>query len=71
MDMFLTTAELRELTGRMRPSAQIRALRSMGIPHRVRPDGTPTVTRSFVEADLGATISQRRQAELEPAWENI
>lgn len=40
---FLTDASLRHLTGYQRYSAQVRALRQMGIPHRVRPDGRPIV----------------------------
>ena len=51
--MFLSTDELRDLTRKCRPSAQLRALRSMGIEHRVRPDGSLAVSRSHVESLLG------------------
>lgn len=47
--MILTAAEVADLTHKVRSSAQIRALRAMGIEHRVRPDGTPAVLRSAVE----------------------
>ena len=45
----LTAVELRELTGRVRRSAQVLALRFMGIEHHVRPDGSVAVLRSHVE----------------------
>ena len=41
----LTRDELIELTGRKRKSEQVRALAEMGIPYRMRPDGTPAVLR--------------------------
>lgn len=43
--MILTGDELVELTHMHRPSAQRRALTTMGIPYRVRPDGTIVVFR--------------------------
>ena len=43
---FLNEAELYQLTGFKRHSAQIRALRHMGIEHYVRPDGRPCVLQS-------------------------
>ena len=48
---FLTRDELAALTGRTRSSAQIRALRAMGVQHRVRPDGRPVVLWTDVQAD--------------------
>jgi hypothetical protein len=39
----LTPADLEALTGFKRPSAQVRALRAMGIEHWIRPDGRPVV----------------------------
>lgn len=41
--MFLSSDDLLALTGRVRPSAQRRALVAMGVPFRVRPDGRPVV----------------------------
>nr|VFK14564.1 MAG: protein of unknown function (DUF4224) [Candidatus Kentron sp. LFY] len=46
---FLNESELRRLTGKVRYTAQIRALRWMGIEHRIRPDGRPIVLRSQVD----------------------
>jgi Domain of unknown function (DUF4224) len=59
----LTAAEVRELTGRIRRSAQVVALRFMGIEHRVRPDGTVAVLRSHVEQLFGSrelSLASRR-----------
>ena len=51
--MFLRTEEVVALTNRQRSAAQVRALRTMGIEHRVRPDGTVAILRSHVEHLLG------------------
>ena len=59
---FLTRDELASLTGRTRASAQIRALRAMGIQHRVRPDGKAVVLWSDVQTDG----SRRQQRPTEP-----
>ena len=39
--MLLTTREIIDMTGRERRPAQCRALDAMGVPYRVRPDGSP------------------------------
>lgn len=44
----LTPEELVEVTGRVRHKAQAQALSEMGIPYRVRPDGTLLVLRVHV-----------------------
>lgn len=49
MSICLTSDELSELTGRVRPSAQAKALNAMGIDHMVRPDGSLAVYRSVIE----------------------
>ena len=51
--MFLTLEELVELTHAKRRDTQIRALRSMGIEHRVRPDGTVAILRTHIEQVFG------------------
>lgn len=51
--MLLTAQEVRELTGMQRPSAQVRALKTMGIECRQRPDHSVVVLRAVVEAVLG------------------
>ena len=67
--MFLTPAELAELTGYKLPGAQVRALRAMGIEHRIRPDGRPIVLRAHVEAMLGAP--ERPVVAAEPDWSSL
>lgn len=54
--MLLTALEVRELTGMQRPSAQVRALKSMGIECRRRPDGSVVVLCAVVEAVLGGGL---------------
>ena len=51
--MFLRSEEIVALTNRQRSTAQARALRTMGIEHRIRPDGTVAILRSHVEHLLG------------------
>ena len=62
--MILTAQEVTDLTHKIRPSAQIRALRAMGVEHRVRPDGTPAVLRSAAESTQAP-----RRAPAEPKFD--
>ena len=55
--MFLTADEIRELTGKLRPSAQEKVLASMGIPFRKRPDGSLVIVRTDL---LTAPIGQEK-----------
>ena len=66
----LTQDEVQSLTGRHRKDAQVKALRFMGIEHRVRPDGTVAILKAHIEQILGATSTsaQRRQTRNEPNW---
>ncbi len=67
--MFLTDDELSGLTGAKRREARVRALRAMGIEHRVRPDGHVIVLRSHLEALLGGAPETIVSAdEPEPDW---
>lgn len=59
----LTPEELIDLTHRKRPSAQLKALRSMGIEGRMRPDNTVAVLRGAG----GSTIPR----PIEPDWSSI
>lgn len=65
--MLLTHEELIAVTGKKRPSAQIRALQTMRIPHRVRPNGTPMV----IEADLTLTGNQREGRAPPPDYDAL
>lgn len=60
--MLLTEAEIRELTRRVRPGWQARALDNMGIPYRRRPDGSLAVLRIHVE-----TIPGTEPASIRPS----
>lgn len=62
-------AEFHKLTGKRRHEAHARALRAMGIEHRVRPDGAVVVSVAHVEALLGGDVGRRSSArEIGPNW---
>lgn len=64
-DWFCLPAEtLIALTGRMRPSAQSRVLKSLGIPYRRRPDNTLIVLRAHVEAVAGGKGTMHAEPQL-------
>ena len=50
----LTPKQVAGLTGKKRPSAQVRVLRYMGIDHRTRPDGSILV----VDVDVPMTFQK-------------
>lgn len=67
--MFLDSAEMRELTQRSHRTSQAKVLRSMGIEHRSRPDGSMAVLRSHVEHILGGSAKiSKKLADIEPNW---
>jgi hypothetical protein len=61
---WLTDAELVEVTHRVRPSAQARVLRGIGVGFRPRPDGTLLVSRTALDLALqqNAIVSPRKAA---------
>ena len=63
--MFLTSSELRSLTGRVRPSAQVRWLRQHGYRHTVNALGTPVVAVAEANRKLvgGGKTSQEPNSE--------
>jgi len=70
--MFLTISELQELTGKIQRNAQACALRSMGIEHKLRPDGSVAVLRSYIEQTLGLNEPKVRNIKpIEPNWSAI
>lgn len=70
--LFLEAEELYGLTQRRRRDAQVRMLRSMGVEHRVRADGSVAVLRAHVEQLFGATQGARpEQREIEPDWSAV
>ena len=50
--LFLSSAELKELTGYAIKAKQISQLRTMGIAFRINGSGRPVVTRSAVEGTI-------------------
>jgi hypothetical protein len=65
----LTDDELFNLTRKKRPAAQARALRSMGIEHRTRPDGSVAVLRAALNQVFGMRSEPvRRRATIN--WED-
>lgn len=52
--LFLTDAELQELTGRERPHAQVTVLRRNGVRFYRRADGRLRVPRAEIAPDAGA-----------------
>jgi hypothetical protein len=57
----LTKKELHEITGYKTAQKQINALVSMGIPFKIRPNGTPFVARPDISMTLES--SGRKYAE--------
>jgi len=64
-NMFLSTHELVELTGRKVKAKQIDALRRMGVAFFVNALGRPVVARAAVEGKLAAS----RERTAQPAWQ--
>ena len=70
--MFLTPEEIRMATGKIMHSAQIAALRRMGIVCKVRPDGSPLVLKAHAEEELGkrnAVVTAK--IEFEPDFSHV
>jgi hypothetical protein len=65
--MFLTEDELTELTGKRQNAARVRVLNSMGVQHKIRPDGSVAVLRSHVERLFGEKTANSKM-EWQPAW---
>ena len=68
----LSPLEIHQITGRKRRPSQVRALRFMGIEHRIRPDGSILVSRVHVEKLLdGDSVKRRIEKYTEPNWSAI
>jgi hypothetical protein len=62
----LTDDELTQLTGKTRPSAQIKALRYMAIDHKRRPDGSLVVLRNQLGDPCADNTPTTKRTE--PNW---
>lgn len=68
---FLRPDEIHSLTDRTRRHAQVKVLRSMGIEHKVRPDGGIAVLRAHITKvfdGIGETASRKHQKTSAPNW---
>ena len=67
---FLEPEEVLALTGRKVRPAQVRALKSMGIEHRVRPDGSVAILRAHITKVFdGSSDTQRKTKTQQPNWD--
>lgn len=62
--MFLTAEEIHALTGKVKPSAQIRWLRHQQMAFAVGGDGKPKVLRQLVLTRLGVNERERPEPQL-------
>jgi hypothetical protein len=70
--LFLTEDEVRALSGKIKRDAQVRALRAMGVEHRVRPDGSVAVLRDHIHKVFDGTPgSAKRGKPAAPNWDAI
>ena len=73
MSLCLTHEEIREVTGKDRYSAQIKALRAMGIESKPRPDGSILVDRAYYNDWVRGRAGKDRRAQekTEPRWDAV
>lgn len=62
MALHLSDDELIEITRRKMHTAQARVLAGMGVPYRVRPDGSLLVGRAALEQALCSPSAAQKQA---------
>jgi hypothetical protein len=67
--LFLSPSEVTELTGKVRRPAQLKALRTMGIEHKVRPDGKVIIARSHIEKVFDGNNNAKVERRIEPNWD--
>lgn len=69
-DMFLTSEEIKQLTGKVRRPSQVSALKQMRVNFTLRPDGCPIVLKSHIERVLDGKPESNKKKE-EPDWDVI
>jgi len=67
----LNKIELIEITGREKPSAQIKWLRSKGFTVLLRADGSPLLSRTHFEAMMGGQHYQSKAKVHEPDFSTL
>jgi hypothetical protein len=70
-ETFLQPEEVQDLTARIRRPAQVKVLRSMGIEHKVRPDGGIAILRAHISKVFDGnpeTTPRKQQPAFSPNW---
>jgi len=62
--MILMPDQLQLLTNKRRSAAQVRELKAMGIPYRVRSDGTPVVLTNDLVSSSGKASKPKPRLRL-------
>lgn len=71
-DTFLGPEEVQALTHRKVRPAQVRALKAMGIEHKVRPDGSVAILRAHITKVFdGDAPANRKPKQAVPNWDAI
>jgi len=71
LPIYLTFEELKEITGRVKPSAQIRYLRSQGFTIIPRTDGTPLISRTHFEVMMGGSHHSSKPQDFQPDFSSF
>lgn len=66
--MFLEQSEIIALTGKKKYKSQLAELNTMGIPCKIRSDGSIAVLKSVVEKEFGDLSATRKMKSKEPNW---
>ncbi len=66
LPLCLTEAEIVSATQRVRRSSQALVLQQMGIPHKIRPDGTIAVDRLAYQLAMGLPAGQAMRQARQP-----
>jgi hypothetical protein len=68
---FLSSKEIENLTDKKRRPAQVKVLKSLGIQHKVRPDGSIAILRAHINKVFDGnddTRSTKREKTVGPNW---
>lgn len=72
-DTFLAPEEIKDLTDKSRRPSQVKVLNSMGIQHRVRPDGSVAILRAHITKvfDGNPEAARKTAKSAQPNWAAI
>ena len=73
MTTFLDSEEIKELTNTTQKAAQIRVLKTMGIEHKIRADGSVVILRAHIDQVFGGLVSSKSKPvkQANPIWDAI